>query len=264
MVIGGLVQGLTEFIPVSSSGHLELTRHLFGFAADNFHLFIEFVNIGTLAVLLIFYRKRIIQILRDVFVNKNYRLALNIIITSVPAGAIGFFAAKFIASAPFFSALTTIAIAMGMVGVLMIFVDKLPKMSKLKDENKLTKLRALIIGLAQVFALIPGASRSGTTIVAGRLMGMNSESATNYSFLASIPIMCGVVLKTFMSGSDREYFINNFGAVVLSNIVAFVAGMIAIRFVIGYMKRPEALKTFGKYRVVISIVALIFALISQV
>ena len=263
-IVGGLVQGLTEFIPVSSSGHLELTRHLFGFEADNFHLFIEFVNIGTLAVLLIFYRKRIVQILRDVFVNRNYRLALNIIITSIPAGAIGFFAAKLISSAPFFSALSTIAVAMGVVGLLMIFVDKLPKMSKLKDENKLTKPRALLIGLAQVLALIPGASRSGTTIVAGRLVGMNSESATNYSFLASIPIMCGVVLKMFMSGSDREYFASHLGVVVLSNVVAFVAGMLAIRFVLEYMKKPEALKTFGKYRVVVSVVVLIFALISQV
>jgi undecaprenyl-diphosphatase len=263
-VVGGLVQGLTEFIPVSSSGHLELTKHLFGFATDNFHLFMEFVNIGTLAVLLVFYRKRILEILQDVFVKKNYRLAVNIVITSIPAGAIGLFMAHFIASAPFFSALSTIAVAMGGVGVLMIFIDRLPSMSKLKDENRLTRPRALLIGLAQVLALIPGTSRSGTTIVAGRLTGLNSRSATNYSFLASIPIMCGVVLKTFMSSGDREYFVNNLGVVILSNIVAFVVGMIAIRFVIEYVKKPGALRTFGKYRVVVAAVVLIFALISQV
>ncbi|MDR3298072.1 MAG: undecaprenyl-diphosphate phosphatase [Candidatus Nomurabacteria bacterium] len=259
-IVLGLTQGITEFIPVSSSGHLEIVQNIIGDRGADFHLFLEFINIGTLLALLIFYRKRIYQILVDVFRNKNYRLALNIIITSIPAALIGFFGSKLIGSAVFFSSLITVGVAMGLIGIVMVIVDKLPKLSKLKNENVLTKPRALMIGLSQTLALIPGVSRSGSTIITGRLMGMNNESAANYSFLASIPIMCGVVLKTFLSGDDRAYFVNNLWMLLLSNLIAFVAGMIALRFVMKFLARRDALKYFGWYRIVLACLVLIVVL----
>jgi len=260
-ILLGLTQGLTEFIPVSSSGHLSIVQNLIGASGDNFHLFLEFINIGTLLALIIFFRKRIMKILVDVFKRKNYRLAVNILITSIPAGLIGLLAAKFIEEVPFFGHLISVGIAIGVVGVVMILVDKLPTMSKLKDENKLTKPRALYIGLAQVLALIPGVSRSASTILTGRMMGLNSKSAAEYSFLASIPLMCGVVLKTFLSSSDRIYFMDNFWTLMLSNAVALVSGLVALRLVLGYLKRRGALQTFGWYRVVVASLVLIIALI---
>ena len=205
-ILLGLIQGLTEFIPVSSSGHLELAQQIFNFPSENFHLFIEFINLGTLLALLFYFRERIWRIVKNVFQERNYKLALNILITSIPAGVIGLLLSSFIENSSFFSSLYTVAIAMGVVGIIMIIIDKLPHMSELKDENALTPARALIIGLSQVFALIPGTSRSGTTIISGRLVGMDSESAAEYSFLASIPIMCGVCLKMFLSESSRTYF----------------------------------------------------------
>ncbi|MBQ9020197.1 undecaprenyl-diphosphate phosphatase [Candidatus Saccharibacteria bacterium] len=261
-IILGLVQGLTEFIPVSSSGHLELATRLLGGRAEDFHLFLELINIGTLLALLIFFRKKILQILIDIFKNHNYTLAINILITSIPAGIIGFLLSSIIEKAGFFSSLYTIAIAMGVVGLLMIFVDKLPHLSKVKDENHLTKPRALAIGLAQTFALIPGVSRSGSTIVAGRLVGMNSESSAEYSFLASIPIMCGVVLKSFVSSSSRAYLMDNFGMLALSNFIAFLAGLLAIGFLMKFLKKSDNLKWFGYYRVILACIILILLLIS--
>lgn len=261
-VILGIVQGLTEFIPVSSSGHLELVQQILGQRGDDFHLFLELINIGTLLALLIFFRKRIWGILVDIFSKKNYKLALNILITSIPAGILGLLLSKLIEEAPFFSSLYTIAIAMGIVGILMIIVDKLPKLSKLKDENELTKPRALLIGLAQTFALIPGVSRSGSTIVAGRLVGMDSESAAEYSFLASIPIMCGVVLKSFVSSSSRAYLADNWQMLLLSNAVAFVAGLAAISFLLKFLKKSDNLKWFGYYRVVLAGIVLVLVLIA--
>ena len=260
-IILGLTQGLTEFIPVSSSGHLEIVEQLLGGNAENFHLFLELINIGTLLALLIYFRKRILGILNDIFKKHNYKLALNIIITSIPAGIIGFLLSDFIEETPFFGAMVTVAIAMGLVGLLMIFADKLPHLSKLKNENYLTKTRALLIGLAQTFALIPGVSRSGSTIVAGRMVGMNSESSAEYSFLASIPIMCGVCLKTFISSSSREYFAANAGSLILSNAVAFIAGLFAIDFVMRFLKKPGTLKYFGYYRVILACLVLAIELI---
>lgn len=255
----GLTQGLTEFIPVSSSGHLEVLQHIFSGASD--HLFLEFINIGTLLALLIFFRRKIWGILQDIFVKKNYNLAINLILTSIPAGAIGFLLSDFIGTHPFFGSLYTVSISVGLVGIVMIILDKLPTLRPVKKMEKLPKTRALAIGLAQVLALIPGVSRSGSTIIAGRIAGFNSKLAAEYSFLASIPIMLGVTLKMFLKSSDRAYFFDNLPTLLLSNLVAFVAGLLAIRFLLKYLAKKDSLKVFGWYRVLLASVILIAVLI---
>lgn len=251
-ILLGFVQGLTEFIPVSSSGHLELVQQLFGFTSDNFHLFLEFINLGTLLALLIYFRKRIWKILKDIFTEKNYKLALNILITSIPAGIIGLILSDFIENNNFFGSLYTVCAAMGIVGLIMVIIDHLPHLSSLKSENELTPFRALVIGLLQTFALIPGVSRSGSTIIAGRLVGMDSESSAEYSFLASIPIMGAVCLRMFLSSTGRAYFADNLGPLLLGNLVAFLVGLIALRFLLKYLKKPKSLQSFGKYRIIVA------------
>ena len=179
-IVLGLIQGLTEFIPVSSSGHLVLAQHFFSGASD--HLFIEFINVGTLLALLIYFRKRIRHILQDVFVNKNLVLARNIFITALPAGIIGFFMADIIEKSPFFESTVVVTTGLAVIGVLMIILEKLPKASLLKKSEELSPGRSLWIGLWQVLSLIPGVSRSGSTIIAGRLAGLNAATAAEYSF----------------------------------------------------------------------------------
>lgn len=255
-ILLGIVQGLTEFIPVSSSGHLEIAQHIFGLSGENFHLFLEFINLGTLLALLIYFRKRIWKIILNVFEEHNYKLAINIVITTIPAGLAGLLLANMIENNSFFSSLFTISIAMGIIGLVMIFIDRLPHMSELKNENHLTPIRALIIGLSQILALVPGTSRSGTTIITGRIVGLNSESAAEYSFLASIPIMCGVCLKMFLSETGRTYFSENLGILLISNLVAFVVGLIALKCVLKYLKQPKSLQSFGRYRVVLACIVL--------
>lgn len=248
----GFVQGITEFIPVSSSGHLEIVRQIFNFPTENFHLFLEFINVGTLLALIFYFRKRIWRIILDVFKERNYKMAINLVITTIPAGLAGLLLGDLIENADFFNSIFTVAGAMGIVGLIMIMIDKIPHMSKLENENQLTPVRALIIGLSQVLALIPGTSRSGTTIIAGRIVGMDSESSAEYSFLASIPIMCGVCLKMFLSESNRAYLANNLGMLLLSNLIAFIVGWLALAFVLSYLKKPKSLQSFGKYRVIVA------------
>lgn len=262
-VVLGLTQGITEFIPVSSSGHLEIVQRLLdgGGRAGDFHFFLELINFGTLFALLWYYRKRIAKILNDIFKKKDYHMAINLLLTSIPAGIIGVLLSKFIESNGFFSSLYTIAIAMGIVGILMILIDKLPHLSKVKTEEDLSHKRALTIGLAQTFALIPGVSRSGSTIVAGRLMGMDSKASANYSFMASLPIMIGVCLKSLVSSSSREYIAANAGMLILSNIIAFISGMIALTFVIKFLEKKKALSAFGYYRVILASIILIILLV---
>lgn len=258
MIVLGLTQGLTEFIPISSSGHLVIVQQIFSGGSD--HLFVEFINIGTLLALLVYFRKRIAAIIHDIVANKNYRLAGNILITAIPAGVVGYVFAGFIEETPFFSSLVVVTVTSFVVGVLMVVLEKLPKAAPVKDGEALSRTRALLIGLAQMFALIPGVSRSGTTIIAGRFAGLNSEAAAEYSFLASLPIMIGVTLKLFIKSSDRVYFMEHLPMLLLSNFVAFIAGIVAVGFLMRYLSR-HGLAVFGWYRIGLATLLTIYLLV---
>lgn len=258
-ILLGVVQGATEFIPVSSSGHLEVVNFFFGGDPNGFHTFLEFVNLGTVLALLIFYRKRIWGIIKDIF-HGNWRLAINLVLTCIPAGIAGLLLSDLINNASFFSSIITVASAMVLVGIVMILIDKLPHMSKLKDENELTPGRALLIGCAQIFALIPGVSRSGSTIIAGKMVGLKTQAAANYSMLASIPLMLAVILKSVVASESGAYISANFVPLIWANVAAFVVGLIAVRFLINYSSKPGALQTFGRYRVVVGTLILVLGL----
>jgi len=240
----GLIQGITEFIPVSSSGHLVIGQYLFHHSSD--HLFVEFINIGTVLALLIYFWPRIISAVKQVFIEHDYRLARNIIVSALPAGAIGLILADFISTNAFFANIWVVITALAAVGVVMVLLEKLPRSSLVKEGSQLGWRRSLAVGCAQVFALVPGVSRSGSTIIAGRLMGMPSAPAAEYSFLLSIPIMLGVIAKLFMS--DRAYFFDNWQLLLVSNIIAFVIGLLAVRFLMQYLSH-RSLAAFGWYRI---------------
>lgn len=243
-IILGLLQGLTEFIPISSSGHLVLAQNFLSGASD--HLYLEFINIGTMLALFIYFRTRIATIIRDVLVRHNYKLATNIIITSVPAGVVGFLLADFIGSSAFFGSTLVVMVTLFSVGVLMVVLERLPKASHVKDGEKLSPVRAFVIGVAQMVALIPGVSRSGSTMIAGRLSGLSAEKAAEYSFLASLPIMMGVTLKVFLE--DQSYLSEHLAILIVGNIVALIAGLLAVGFLMRYLSR-HSLAVFGWYRI---------------
>ena len=255
-VILGLIQGLTEFIPISSSGHLVIAQTFMTGAGD--HLFLEFINIGTMLALLVFFRKKVWSIILDVFVNKNFALARNIILTAIPAGLVGFILAGFISETPFFTSAVVVVFTLAIVGVVMVVLEKLPKLSPIKNGEKLPWWRALIIGGAQVLALIPGTSRSGSTIIAGRLMGLSAKEAAEYSFLASLPIMFGVTLKVLLT--DTDYLMANAGTLAVSNFAAFISGLFAVGFLMNYLSK-HSLAVFGWYRIVLAAILAIILLV---
>lgn len=257
-IVLGLVQGLTEFIPISSSGHLVIAQQLFSGASD--HLFLEFINIGTLLALVVYFWKRIINICRDVFIKRNFILARNILITAVPAGIVGYFLSDFIDKTAFFGSLTVVTVTLATVGIVMIVLEKLPKAAPVASGEKLSAWRALGVGLAQMLALIPGVSRSGSTIIAGRLAGLNPAASAEYSFLASLPIMIGVTLKVFVKSSDRAYFVEHMPMLLISNTVAFISGLIAVGFLMRYLSK-HSLAVFGWYRVGLASVLALYLLV---
>lgn len=244
----GLVQGLTEFIPVSSSGHLVLFNEILGTGQN--HLFLEFINIGTVLALLVYFRKTIWNILK----SRDWRLMGYLLIICIPAGLVGVLLGDFIDSSPFFMSPWTVMVAMAGIGLLMILAEKLPRLAR---GDKLNWKKSLFIGSVQTLAIIPGVSRSGSTILAGKTMGLSDENAAKYSFLASIPLMAGVCLRLLVSSEAMDYFTANWQFVLLSNLVAFISGLLAIKFLLKILSRKGSLRYFGYYRV--ALVAILLA-----
>lgn len=255
-IILGIVQGLTEFIPVSSSGHLVITQTFLMGHAD--HLFIQALDFGTLIALLIYFFPKLTDLFKRVFFKRDYRLARNIVITCIPAGLLGLLLGNLIEKSQVLLNPLTVSIMLATVGVLMVVVDKLPKKSAKETGADLSPKRALVVGLAQAFALIPGVSRSGSTIIASRVMGLSPKAAAEYSFMVSIPIMIGLITKLLLKSSDRAYIIDNLGVIVIANVAAFVAAILAIHFLLKYLS-SHGLALFGWYR--ISLAAVVIAVL---
>lgn len=245
-IILGLIQGITEFIPVSSSGHLAIAQNIMGGSVD--HLLIQALDFGTILALLIYFRHKLVQMFKDVFFKKNYRLLRNIILTTIPAGGLGFMLAHAIENNSFITKPAVVATFILLVGAIMIVLEKLPRLSEVKSAEGLSSKRAFTIGLAQTAALMPGVSRSGSTIIASRLMGLKPAQAAEYSFLVSIPIMLGLIAKLCLGGDDRSYMAANWEILLAGNIAAFIAGICAVTFLLNYLKK-HPLTIFGWYRV---------------
>ena len=223
------------------------------------HLFLEWINVGTVLALMIYFRTRIWGILRSIWVDHDYTMARNVVIAMLPAGIIGFTFADVIESRAFFSSPWTVLVMLVVVGVLLIVLERLPKLS-LPEKAELPANRALIIGLTQVIALIPGTSRSGSTIIAGRLMGLTASRAAEFSFLVSIPIMLGVITKLLVKDGDRAYLMENFVPLMAGNLAALISGLIAVGFLMRYLEK-HSLAVFGWYRIALAVVLLIVLLL---
>ena len=257
-IILGIIQGLTEFIPVSSSGHLIIAQTLLLGEAD--HLLVQALDFGTFFALIIYFSPKLVDLFKKVFFERDFRLARNIVITCIPAGLLGLALADFIQNSAVLLNPLTVSIMLALVGVLMVVVDKLPKKSPRETGTNLSPRRALIIGLAQAFALIPGVSRSGSTIVASRIMGLSPKAAAEYSFMVSIPIMFGLIGKLLLKPADRAYLLENLDVIIVANVAAFIAAMLAIHFLLKYLSN-HGLALFGWYRIALAVVVVTVLLI---
>lgn len=256
VIVLGLIQGLTEFIPVSSSGHLVIAQTLLGMEPQ--HLFLEAINFGTFFALLVYFWPKIITILHDIFFKKNYKLFRNILITSVPAGLVGYIFADFIGASAFFGNIWVVVTTLFAIGIAMVWLERIPRLSDIANGEELSSKRALSIGFAQMLALVPGVSRSGSTIIVGRLMGLSAKEAAEYSFLASLPIMLGVILK--VSLDNPSYLIENMSLLLVGNLVAFFSGLLAVGFLIKFLSK-HPLRLLGWYRIVLAVLIAIGLLV---
>ena len=260
-VILGIVQGLTELLPISSSAHLNLIPIIFNWdVPESFDVALHF---GTLLAIGIFFFKDWIDLIiggaRKVFKKEdsvNGRMFWYIVAATIPGGAIGFVLDKY--AEDFLTKPMIIAIALIVMGVILYLVDK--KSSTKTEYEEMTFKQTFLIGLSQALAFIPGVSRSGVTMTAARAMGISRESAARYSFMLSAPIVLAATI--FKLGDFIEYLsiasATGIIAFILGILVSFIVGIIVIKFLLEYLKKGS-FKIFAIYRVIVGL--LVIALI---
>lgn len=254
-LILGITQGLTEFIPVSSSGHLILVGHAIGFK-DSGLGFDTALDIGTLAALVVFFRRDIVALLIGlVRKTEMSRLSWLMVLATVP-GVIAGVLLQHAAETTFRSG-QLVAINLIIVAFVMLAADRLSRRQYSLDD--MTVGRATSIGVAQALALVPGVSRSGITISAGLLAGFDRVAATRFSFLLSAPIIAGATAKVVLSPENWSQLTAQPMLYVVGIVAAFISGLWAIRFMLRYLTK-HGLSLFAYYRIAVGVLILLVGL----
>jgi len=246
-----VVEGLTEFLPISSTGHMILTSSWLGIQSDEFtKLFEVTIQLGAIVSVLILYRNKFLRAGRLDFYKK--------LITAVaPALVLGFLFAKKIDE--MLESPTTVGITMLVGGVILLFVDGWFRKGEIQTDDQIDHRHALYIGLWQVLAMIPGVSRSGATIIGGMQQGLTRKAAAEFSFFLAVPTMCAAtgykLLKALVKQPELLSDPHNLQMLLVGNAVAFVVAVLAIKTFIGYLQR-HGFKIFGIYRILAGIVVL--------
>lgn len=252
-IILGLIQGLTEFIPVSSSGHLVIASHLLNI--NNAFTFDSLLNFGTLMALVLYYKERLWSLIVRMFKGREWLLIIKIILATIPAALAGLIFDKQIERLN--EIVWVVIIMLIMVAIPMIIAGKEKEAADNSEiEKSISWMRSIKVGVAQAFSLIPGVSRSGLTILAGLKSGLSAVRAAEFSFLLAIPIIAAGSFKILLSKEGLDFVSNNLGATIVGNLVSFIAGFLAVSFFINLLGK-RGLKDFGWYRLGLAIVLII-------
>ncbi|SKC91572.1 undecaprenyl-diphosphatase UppP [Maledivibacter halophilus] len=268
-IILGIVQGLTEFLPVSSSGHLAITQSLLNVPEDKVVFLTVMLHFGTLISVFFIYFYDIFKIVVEFFklfgefitgrgfkLNNQYRkLGIFIIVSSIPTGVMGVFFKDIFAS--FFTSQLVVGLALIITGILLWLAERMHRGQK--SVNQMKWWDAAVVGTFQGLAITPGISRSGSTIVGSLLLGFNKELATKFSFLISIPAILGATVfqvKDVMAVGLGDF---SLGIILAGVLSAFFAGLLAIKSLISFIKR-EKLYYFSYYTWIIGTIIVLITL----
>lgn len=255
-IILGIVQGLTEFLPVSSSGHLELGKAILG---DNSVpkeslLFTVVLHFATALSTIVIFRKDILHIIKGILKfewNEDMRFLVKIAVSMIPATVIGLFFEEQLEQL-FGGNIMLVGFMLIVTAVLLFLADRA------KDTNKSVSFsNAFIIGISQAIAMLPGISRSGATISTSVLLGNDKTKAARFSFLMVVPLIFGKIAKDIFSG-DITYDSTNFTSLSIGFIAAFIAGLFACKWMIALVKQSK-LTYFAIYCIIVGLIAIIWS-----
>lgn len=242
----GLVEGLTEFLPVSSTAHMILASRLMGLHQTEFLKFFEvFIQIGAIVAVIFLYFKRFLEV----------KLIKQLICSFIPTAIIGFLLYKVIKNV-FFEANILIAGSLILVGALFIVVERM----KLKGHKSIAQMSlqtAVIIGIAQSLAVVPGVSRAGIVMVAMMLLGFKRDESAQYSFMLALPTLAAAALLDVIKMRTLTLSTYEIEMVILAMVVAFIVAYMSMKWFVGFLQKQK-LTPFGLYRMGIGIISLFF------
>ncbi|MBD3832963.1 MULTISPECIES: undecaprenyl-diphosphate phosphatase [Brevundimonas] len=253
-ILLGLVEGLTEFIPVSSTGHLLLLGHFLGFESTG-KTFEIVIQLGALLAIISVYFKRLWTLAtRWPFDPEARRFLIGLLVAFAPAVVIGFLAYGFIKTVLFETPLV-VCVALIVGGLLLLWLDRLKKMPTYLDADRYPFRVYFLIGLFQCLAMVPGVSRSGATIAGGLLLGTDKRSAAEFSFFLALPTMGAAVFYDLFKNRDVLDF-SDFGLIAVGFIAAFLTALVVVRFLLDFVSR-RGFGPFAWWRIVVGVAGII-------
>lgn len=258
-IIIAIVEGLTEFLPVSSTGHMIITQGLLGVESDAFvKAFTVIIQFGAILSVVVLYWKRFFRLNTEPapegagalkrLIHK-FDFYWKLLVAFIPAAVIGLLFSDKIDE--MLESVTVVAVMLVVGGVFMLFCDKI--FNHGSDNTKLTERRALYIGLFQCIAMIPGVSRSMATIVGGMAQKLTRKAAAEFSFFLAVPTMCAAsgykLLKLILSDEGIQLLTNNLGVLIIGNVVAFMVALLAMKWFVAFLTK-YGFKVFGIYRII--------------
>ncbi len=251
----GIVEGLTEFLPISSTGHLIIAGQLVGFTGDKAKLFEIVIQCGAILAVCWEYRQRLIGIATGLQHKAQQRFLLNLFIAFLPLAMLGLIFNKAI-KAVLFNA-TAVAIAFIVGGIIILWVERKPRPhadARIKEVDEMLPLDALKLGLVQALALIPGTSRSGATIIGGMLLGLSRKAATEFSFFLAIPTLFAA--SAYQLVKERHLLsADDLGMWAVGLVTAFISAFVCVKWLLRYIATHD-FKPFAWYRIAFGIVVL--------
>lgn len=256
-LILGIVQGLTEFIPISSSGHLVLLHNVLG-AQPNDLAFDVALHVGTLLALIIYFWSDLIQYAKALVVKSDQtRIAWLLAGATIPAVIVGVLLESAAESA--FRSTKIVALNLIVFGVIMLLAERYyEKQESHTKLGRITTKQGLLVGVAQSLAIVPGVSRSGSTITAGMLLGLERVAATRFAFLLGVPIIAGAAAKVLTEQETVRQISSNADIFIVGMLAAFLSGMFAIKFMLKFL-RTNGLQAFAYYRIAFGLIVLFAA-----
>ncbi len=254
-IVLGVVEGLTEFLPVSSTGHLLLVQRFFGFDDGDFgKTFAVLIQFGAILALLSIYFVRLWKIAIGFFSDPAARrFVIGVLLAFLPAAVIGALAHDFIKSVLFNVWIVCFTLIAG--GAVLLWVDRLDLEPRYNEATRFSLPMYLIIGVAQCLAMVPGVSRSGATIVAAMLLGADRRSAAEFSFWLAMPTMAGAFIYDLYK-SQGQLSTSNLLIVAVGFVVSFIAAWIVVKTFLGYVQR-HGFALFAWWRVIVGTLGLI-------
>jgi undecaprenyl-diphosphatase len=254
-IVLGVVEGLTEFVPVSSTGHLLLMQRFFGFADEEFgKTFAVLIQFGAILALLSIYFFRLWRIATGLFSDPEARrFVIGVLIAFLPAAVVGALAHDFIKAVLFNPWIICFTLIVG--GAILLWIDSLDLKPRYRDATTFTLPMYFIIGLAQCVSMIPGVSRSGTTIVSAMLLGADRRSAAEFSFWLAMPTMFGAFVYDLYK-SRGQLTMDNSIIIAIGFAVSFISAWIVVKTFLGYVQR-HGFGLFAWWRVVVGTLGLI-------